>query len=253
MDRGWSRPGRVADGRRRPRCPVATAGPSVSPGLEQAGLGLDEGCGGVDLVPLGPEPAGPIGPAQALRGVVQLRCRDEQGLPERQIRRALGHRNAVVGRGEADPLELAVDLGQDVGPREGGPALGDLADGHAGGVGEDLVGQVPGAQQRQIVAVRQPRYPGLRISSDVELGAVAPPSVIVARGRCSLSGRVSSVACCRSLMISVVVGGRPWAATKAGIRRLFAFLDGRGALGELGQQVLGNPGHLEADLVRMSA
>ena len=140
----------------------------LSPGLEQAGLGLDEDGGGVDLVPLGPEPAGPIGPAQALRGVVQLRYRDEQGLPDGQIRRALGHRNPVVGRGEADPLELAVDLGQDVGPREGGPALGDLADGHAGGVGEDLVGQVAGSQQRQVVAVRQPRYPGLRISSDVD-------------------------------------------------------------------------------------
>ena len=126
-------------------------------------------------MPLGPEPAGPIGPTQALRGVVQLRYRDEQRLPDRQIRGALGHRNPVVGRGEADPLELAVDLGQDVGPRESGPALGDLVDGHAGGVGEDLVGQVAGSQQRQVVAFRQPRHPGLRISSDVVLGALAPP------------------------------------------------------------------------------
>ena len=44
--------------------PVATAGPSIlSPGIEQAGLGVDEDGGGVDLVALGPEPAGPIGPA----------------------------------------------------------------------------------------------------------------------------------------------------------------------------------------------
>ena len=68
-----------------------------------------------------------------------------------------------------------MDLGQDVGPGEGGPAPGDLVDGHACGVGEDLVGQVAGSQQRQIVAVQQPRYPGLRISSDVVLGALAPP------------------------------------------------------------------------------
>ena len=39
---------------------------------------------------------------------------------------------------------------------------------------------------------------------------------------------------------------------EGGDQDLLALLDGGRALGELGQQGLGNPGHLEAHLVRMS-
>jgi hypothetical protein len=39
-------------------------------------------------------------------------------------------------------LELAVELGQQVGPGEGGPALGHGPHGHCGSVVEDLVVQI---------------------------------------------------------------------------------------------------------------
>ena len=131
----------------------------LAPGLEQAGLGLQERGRGVDLVALGPESAGPVGPAQPLGRVVQLGRRDEQRLGQGQVSGALGHGDPLLGRGEADTVELAVHLGQDVGPGEGGPALGHRLHRHAGGVGQDLVGQVAGVQEGQIVAIGQPGHP----------------------------------------------------------------------------------------------
>ena len=65
-------------------------------------------------MPLGPEPAGPIGSAQALRREVQLRCRDEQRLPGGQVGGEFGHGNPFVWRGEADTVELAMNFSQDV-------------------------------------------------------------------------------------------------------------------------------------------
>ena len=96
----------------------------LSTRLEQAGLGLQEGGRGVDLVTLGPESGRPIGPAEPFGRVVQLRRRDQKRLGQRQVRRPLGDGDPVLRGGEADPVELAVHLGQDVGPGEGGPALG---------------------------------------------------------------------------------------------------------------------------------
>ena len=118
----------------------------LTSGVEQASLGLQERGGGVDLVPFGPEPTRPIGPPQPLGSVVQFGCRDEQRLAESQVGRALGHGDPLVGRGEADPVELAVNLGQDIGSTERGPTFGHPFDGHTGRVGQDPVGQVTGVQ-----------------------------------------------------------------------------------------------------------
>ena len=63
-------------------------------------------------------------------------------------------------RGEAHPVQLAVDLGQEVGPREGGSAFGHGLHRHAGRVGQDCVGQIAGVQQGQIVAIGQTGDPG---------------------------------------------------------------------------------------------
>ena len=84
----------------------------------------------------------------------------KQRLGQGQVGRALGDRDPLLGRGEADPVELAVHLGQDVGPGEGGPALGHVLHRHAGRVGQDSVGQIAGVQKRQVVAVRQSGDPG---------------------------------------------------------------------------------------------
>jgi hypothetical protein len=49
-------------------------------------------------------------------------------------------------------LELAVELRQEVGPGEGGPALSHRPHGHARRVVEDLVGQVAHAQEGKIIS-----------------------------------------------------------------------------------------------------
>ena len=103
---------------------------------------------------LGPEPGGPIGPPEPLGGVVQLGCRDEQGLRGGEISGAIDDGDPVFGRGKTDPLELAVELGQEVGPGEGGPALGHGPHGHAGRIVEDLVGQVAVVEEGKIISAR---------------------------------------------------------------------------------------------------
>ena len=218
MERGWLRPGRVPDvtAATVPRCDGRTI--DFSPGVEEAGLGVDEDGGGVDLVPLGPEPAGPIGPAQVLRREVQLRCRDEQRLPDGQVGGALGHGNPIFGRGEADAVELAVDLSQDVGPREGGPALGDLADRDRWPRrrGSRRPSRWLGAAAGRCGPTAQLPRPQAHFRRSARPVDATPRSS--RRGGGALcAGRVSRVARWRSLMISVVVGWRPWAATKAGI------------------------------------
>ncbi len=103
--------------------------------------------GGVDLVASGPEPGGPVGPAEAGRGVMQLGGGEQQRLAEGEVGGPLGHGDPLVGGGEADPVELAVDLGEHVGPGERGPPLGHPARRPPGDVGEDLVGQVDGRRR----------------------------------------------------------------------------------------------------------
>ncbi len=189
----WSRPGRVASVTAA-TVPMATTGPSVCrPGLEQAGLGLQEGGRGVDLVTLGPESARPIGPAKPFGRVVQLGRRDQKRLGQSQVRRALGDGDPVLGRGEADPVELAVHLGQDVGPGEGGPTLGHALHRHAGRVSQDAIGQVAGVQERKVVALCQFGDPGDLVVSDVALRPPAPGlrhlgQAVVLLGRPGLQG-----------------------------------------------------------------
>ena len=55
-------------------------------------------------------------------------------------------------------------LGQEVGPGEGGPALGHGLHRHAGRVGQDAVGQISGVKQRQVVAVREASDPGASVA-----------------------------------------------------------------------------------------
>ena len=232
---------------------VATDGPFVSrPASSRRGFGFQEDGGGVDLVALGPEPAGPIGPAQTLRREVQLRCGDEQRLPGGQVGGALGHGNPIVRRGEADTVELAMDFSQDVGPGEGGPSLRDLADRDRCCVGEDLVGQVTGSEQRQVVAVGEASHPRVQLTSDVVLGSLAPPFGHHAEGAV-LFDRPGLECRLLAQLDDLHRGGlTPMGGDERGNQHFLALLDGSGPLRELGHQGLGNPGHLPADLVGMT-
>ena len=170
--------------------------------------------------------------------MVQLGCRDQEGLGQGQVRGALGHRDPLVWRGEADTVELAVHLGQDVGPGEGGPALGHALDRHAGGVGQDLIGQVAGAQEGQIVAIGQPGHPGVRLVSDVPLGSSSPPSrqltqAVMLLGRPGFQGR--SLAQLEHLHIGRLA---PVGGGELVHQCRLALLDDGGPLGELGHQRL---------------
>ena len=85
---------------------------------------------------------------------MQLGCRDDQGLCGGEISGAIDDGDPVFGRGKTDPLELAMELGQEIGPGEGGPALGYGPHGHAGRVSQDLVGQVTDAQKGKVISLR---------------------------------------------------------------------------------------------------
>ena len=132
----------------------------LTSGVEQPALGLQEGGRGVDLVALRPESACSIAPAQLLWRVVQLGGGDQKRLRGGQVSCAFGHRDPVLWRGEANSVQLAVDLGQEVGPREGGAAFGHGLHRHAGRIGQDCVGQIAGAQQGQIIAIGETGDPG---------------------------------------------------------------------------------------------
>ena len=83
-------------------------------------------------MPFGPEPTRPIGPPQRFGSVVQFGCRDGAAIGREPGRPCAADGDAVVGRGEADPVELAVDLGQEIGSTEGGPTFGHPFDGDTG-------------------------------------------------------------------------------------------------------------------------
>ena len=61
-------------------------------------------------------------------------------------------RRSAGGGGETYTVKLTVDLGGDVGPGERGPGVGHLAGGDPCDVGQDVVGQIARAQERQVVA-----------------------------------------------------------------------------------------------------
>ena len=67
-------------------------------------------------------------------------------------------------------------LGQEVHAAEGGVALGDLGQHGPGGVGQDGLAQVVGAQQGQVVAPGQAGHPGrLERSRYMPVGPLPPP------------------------------------------------------------------------------
>ena len=99
-----------------------------------------------------------------------------------QVSRAFGHGDPVFWRGEANPVQLAVHLGQDVGSGEGGPSFGHGLHRDGGRIGQDAVGQVAGcatAAGRCDRRVRRPKSPGRFRRSARPAGATDP--VISAR------------------------------------------------------------------------
>jgi len=64
----------------------------------------------------GPEAADPVGASGPFWGVMQLGCGHHERRSEGQVGGPLRDSDTVVGGYEADPVELAADLGCDVGP-----------------------------------------------------------------------------------------------------------------------------------------
>ena len=170
-----------------------------------------------------------------------------------EISGAIDDGDPVLGRGKADPLELAVELGQEVGPGEGGPALGHGPHGHAGRVVEDLVGQVAVVEEGKIISARQLGHPRALLGADVALRPVPPlPGQLVQApvffGRAGLE--------CRLLAQLEDGDVARLVAVRAGVRGdqfVLSDLDGGRSAGELGHQSLGYPGHLVAELVGVTA
>ena len=190
---------------------------------------------------LRPESACSIAPAQVLWGVVQLGGGDQERLRGGQVGGAFGHRDPVLWRGEANSVQLAVDLGQEVGPREGGAAFGHGLHRHAGRIGQDCVGQIAGAQQGQIIAIGETGNPRALVTSDVALGPLAPPAGHLGQAA-MLFGRPGLE---RGPAAQIEHLGARRLATSSrgelGHQRVLALLDGHRALGELGHQGLGDP------------
>jgi hypothetical protein len=69
----------------------------------------------------------------------------------------LGDGHAIVRRGEADPVQQPVSLGQKVLTTVGGMVLGDGRDHYLSSVVEDRLGQVAVVQERQVVAAGEAR------------------------------------------------------------------------------------------------
>ena len=165
----------------------------------------------------------------------------------------LGDGDPLVGRGETDPVQLAVHLGQDVGPGERGPTFSHRPHRHAGGVGQDLVGQVAGVEKWKVVAIRQSRHPRDLVVADVALGPSTPArgqlgQAVVFLGRPGLQGRPAS-------QLEHFDTGRLAAMSgdELADQDCLALIDGGRALTELGHESLAHPGHLETGLLGVPA
>ena len=88
----------------------------VAAGVEEAGFGVEEAAGRVDDVVSGPEAAGPVRAPEPLGGVMQLGCGHLERRAEGEVDGPFRDGDPVVGGGEADPVELAVDLGDECWP-----------------------------------------------------------------------------------------------------------------------------------------
>ena len=108
-------------------------------------------------------------------------------------------------------------------------------------------------QERQVVAVRQSRHPRDLVVADVALGPPAPApghlgQAAVFLGRPGLERRPAAQV--EHLHIGRLAAVR---GDELANQDCLALLDGGRALGELGHQGLGHPGHLETELLGVAA
>ena len=151
-------------------------------------------------------------------------------------------------------MQHPVRFGQDVHAGKGGVAFRDLGQHGPGGVGQDRFPQVVGAQQGQVVAPGQAGHPGRLERSWYVPDGPHPPRLgefLEAGVGLGRAGGDSSY-----LVQAHVLDGGGLSAMGGG--ELCPQLGGvggdlAGALGELVQEGLGHPGHLEAGPGRMAA
>ena len=132
----------------------------LSPGFEEAIFGLEEDLCGVDEVVPRLKARGPVWAEVTLRGVVHRRRCEHDRSGDGEVGDVLGDGHAIIGRGEADPVQHPVSLGQKVLATVGGMVLGHGRDHRLSGIVEDRLGEVAGVQQRQVVAAGKARDPG---------------------------------------------------------------------------------------------
>ena len=113
----------------------------LSPGFEEAIFGLEEDLGGVDEVVPRLKARGPVRADVTLRGVVHRRRSEHDRSGDGEVGDVLGDGHAVIGRGEADPVQQPVSLGQKVLATVGGMVLGHGRDHRLSGIVEDRLGR----------------------------------------------------------------------------------------------------------------
>jgi len=116
------------------------------------------------------------------RGVRQLGRADPQRLPHRHVTGPLCHGHPVIRAGEPDPVELAQHLSEDVRAGERGTLASHRVHRDLRRLGEHLVGQVTGSQQRQVVAVCQGSHPCDRVAAQHLPGSPKPPPDQLSQG-----------------------------------------------------------------------
>ena len=107
--------------------------------------------------------------------MAERRRGEDQGAGDGEVGDATGDRHPLGRRGKAHPVQHPVRLGEQVEPPEGGAPAGDLGDDCVRRIGEDLVGEVGGAKEREVVAPGERGRPFSLLSCRHELrGALTP-------------------------------------------------------------------------------
>ena len=86
------------------------------------------------------------------------------------------------GGGEADPVQLAEGLGEQVGAGEGGALVSDLGQHDGGDVAQHPVVEIVYGEQPRRGALREVSDPGVRVGADERAGAVLPLGDQLAQG-----------------------------------------------------------------------
>jgi hypothetical protein len=193
-------------------------------------------------------------PGATARGVVQLGRRDQKRLCQWPGLPCARRRRSARRGGEANPVELAVHLGQDVGSAEGGPALG-----HPSALPRRRRRpecRHPGRRRARAAdrcdrPVPRPRRPGrIRCTSrpaGARIGHLGQAVVLLGRPGFQVRPR-------RRSRTSTLVGWRPWRAAYSATKTVLRSSMAHRALGELSHQhVSGHSGHLPAELVGVAA